>query len=210
MKMSPPASNFSATVPAALLVAMLFLGTVATAGYTAAADTQLLALFALQRGQNPEWLINTAQFVSWTGGGAQRYIMVAVFGLLLGRWRGWKTGAGLVVASLLSSLASDVMKAAFARPRPSLVPHLDAVNNLSYPSGHATNAMVVYLFVALAVPPEQRARWMIPMMILAVATGVARMMLGVHYPSDVIGGWMLGAAFALVAVLVLRRIEGVR
>jgi undecaprenyl-diphosphatase len=200
----------NAYIPASLLVGMLFLGTIATVGYLAGVDTQLLALFALHQGQSPEWLINTAQFVSWTGGGAQRYIMVAVFGLLLGRWRGWKTGAALIVASLLSSFASDLMKAAFARPRPSLVPHLDAVNNLSFPSGHATSAMVVYLFLALVVPPEQRARWMIPMMILAVATGVSRMMLGVHYPSDVIGGWMLGGAFALAAVAILRRVEGVR
>jgi undecaprenyl-diphosphatase len=40
---------------------------------------------------------------------------------------------------------------------------------------------------------------MIPMMALAIATGVSRMMLGVHYPSDVLGGWMLGAAFAIGA-----------
>jgi undecaprenyl-diphosphatase len=200
----------NAFVPAGLLVGMLFLGTVATAGYTADVDTSLLSLFALQQGPSPEWQIKAAQFVSWTGGGTQRYIIVAVLAVVLGWWRGWRTGAALALSSLLSSFASDIMKAAFARPRPSLVPHLDSVNNLSFPSGHATSAMAVYLFVALVVPPEQRARWMIPMMILAIATGISRMMLGVHFPSDVIGGWMLGAAFALVAVTVLRRLEGGR
>jgi undecaprenyl-diphosphatase len=189
----------------ALLFAVLLLGTLASTGTTAAFDIPLLGAFALQQGQSPDWLIKTAQFVSWTGGGLQRYIMVALFGLLLGWWRGWRVGAGLVIAALLSSFASDLMKAAFARPRPSLVPHLDIVNNLSYPSGHATNAMVVYLFIALIVPQEQRRRWMIPMMILVLATGLSRMMLGVHYPSDVLGGWILGAGFAIGAAQIVNK-----
>ncbi len=191
-----------------LLVGMVFLGTLAAAGYTSALDVDILSFFALQQGSNPDWLIKAAQMVSWTGGGVQRYIMVACFGLALGFWRGRIAGWGLVIASLLSSFASDIMKAAFARPRPSLVPHLDGVNNFSYPSGHATNAMMVYLFIALVVPAKQRVRWMIPMMTLAIATGMSRMMLGVHYPSDVIGGWMLGAAFAMGMAQIIKNKQG--
>ncbi len=191
-----------------LLVGMIFLGTLATAGYGQTLDTEILGLFALQNGISPDWLIKLAQLISWTGGGLQRYIMVAGFGLLLWRWLGRRAGLSLVIAALLSSFASDLMKAAFGRPRPSLVPHLDQVNNLSYPSGHATNAMVVYLFVALVVPADQRTRWMAPLLILAIATGLSRMMLGVHYPSDVIGGWMLGAAFAMVAAQFVNRKQG--
>jgi undecaprenyl-diphosphatase len=192
----------------ALIVAVLLLGTLATAGYTAAIDLPVLRTLALKTGQSPDWLIATAQFVSWTGGGAQRYIMVALFAVALGWWHKWRAGAGLIAASLLSSFASDVLKAAFARPRPALMPHLDAVNNLSYPSGHATNAMAVYLFMALMVPTEHRARWMIPMMLLVLATGLSRMMLGVHYPSDIIGGWMLGAAFAMAAAQIVNAKQG--
>ncbi len=192
----------------ALLVVLLLLGTLATAGYGHPLDTEILSLFALRQGSSPDWLIKLASFISWTGGGAQRYVIVALLAILLGWRRGWQTGAALAVVSLLSSFASDLMKAAFARPRPSLVPHLDQVNNLSYPSGHATNAMVVYLFVALVVPTDQRARWMAPLLILAIATGVSRMMLGVHYPSDVIGGWMLGGAFAIAAAHLVNRKQG--
>jgi undecaprenyl-diphosphatase len=192
----------------ALIVAVLLLGLVATAGYTAAFDLPVLSALALQKGQSPDWLIQTAQLVSWTGGGAQRYIMVALFAVALGWWHKWRTGAGLIAASLLSSFASDILKVAFARPRPSLVPHLDAVNNLSYPSGHATNVMVVYLFIALMVPTEHRTRWMIPMMLLVLGTGLSRVMLGVHYPSDVIGGWMLGAAFAMSAAQIVKTKQG--
>ncbi len=191
-----------------LLIGMITIGTFATAGYGHALDAQILSFFALQKGSSPDWLIKLAQFISWTGGGTHRYIMVAMFAVLLGRWRGWKLGAALVAAALFSSFASDLMKAAFGRPRPSLVPHLDTVNNLSFPSGHATNAMMVYLFVALVVPKEQRLVWMIPMMILALATGLSRIMLGVHYPSDVIGGWMLGGAFAIGAVEFINRKQG--
>jgi undecaprenyl-diphosphatase len=188
---------------AILIFAVLLLGVIATAGYTKAIDLPILSAFMLQKGQSPDWLIQATQWLSWTGGGLQRYILVGLLGLLFGYWRGWHVGLGLIGASLFSSILSDLLKIAFDRPRPSLVPHLDAVNNLSYPSGHSTSAFAVYLYIALIAPREQRMLWMIPMMLLAMGTGVSRMMLGVHYPSDVIGGWMLGGAFAIAAAQII-------
>jgi undecaprenyl-diphosphatase len=191
--------HFNKTLFAGLLLFVVLLGFVATGGYTRAVDYPVLAAFALQKGQSPDWLIQAAQWLSWTGGGVQRYILVGLLGLLFGWWRGWHVGLGLIGASLFSSILSDLFKIGFDRPRPSLVPHLDAVNNLSYTSGHSTSAMVVYLYIALVAPREQRLYWMIPMLLLAILTGVTRMMLGVHYPTDLIGGWTLGAAFAIAA-----------
>lgn len=194
---------FNARVFVGLLALVILLGFTATAGYTASSDLAILPAFALQDGQSPAWLISATQWLSWTGGGLQRYIFVGLLGLLVGFWRTWRVGAGLVLASLFSSVLSDIFKVYFDRPRPTLVPHLDAVNNLSYTSGHSTSAMAVYLFLALVAPPHQRLLWMVPMLLLAIATGVSRMMLGVHYPTDLVGGWMLGGAFAIAAAQIV-------
>lgn len=182
-----------------LMAVVILLGIVATGGYAAAIDDPILAAFALQKGQSPDWLIQAAQWLSWTGGGIQRYILVALLGLLIGWWRGWYFGLGLIGSSLFSSILSTLFKMAFERPRPSLVPHLDTVHDFSYTSGHCASAMVVYLYIALVAPSEQRLFWMIPLILLAIGTGMTRMMLGVHYPSDLVGGWILGAAFAIAA-----------
>jgi undecaprenyl-diphosphatase len=66
---------------------------------------------------------------------------------------------------------------------------------MSYPSGHAAGSMVVLLTAALMMG-ERRLRW--AAVALSLAIGTTRPMLGMHWPSDVIGGWMWGASFALL------------
>jgi undecaprenyl-diphosphatase len=193
-----------------LLFAILLLGTLATAGYGAAIDVPILNAFALRADQSSRAAIAFWSWISWSGGGAQRYAMVALLSLWLGYVRGWRAGLTLALASLLSNLVSDALKVAFGRARPDLVPHLDVALSAAYPSGHATNAALVYLLFALLVPTAHRGRWLAGAAVLTLLTGLSRIALGVHWPSDVIGGWMLGVAFALAAVAILRRVEGER
>jgi undecaprenyl-diphosphatase len=183
----------------ALVFAVLLLGTLATAGFTTTLDRRILDAFVLQAGISPNWLIQSTQFVSWTGGGIQRYIFVLLISFALWRWRSGAQGLAMALSSLSSSIVSDVLKAAYNRPRPDISPHLDIVTNAAYPSGHSCSAAVVYLLLILLAPPETRKFWLWPMLVLTLLTGLSRIMLGVHYPSDVIGGWMLGAAFAIGA-----------
>ena len=93
------------------------------------------------------------------------------------------------------------------RPRPE--GGLVDSDSFSYPSGHATHA-IVYAWIALTIalrlrPGMQRATALIVGgLLLAVSIGLTRVYLGVHYMSDVSGGWALGAsAFALLAVVAI-------
>lgn len=115
----------------------------------------------------------------------------------------------LTVAIVGGAVLNAALKVGFARPRPDLVDHLVSVQSLSFPSGHAMSSAVIYLTIgALLAQSEQR--WAVRGYIFAVAgfltlvIGVSRVFLGVHYPTDVLAGWALGAAWALLCWLVAR------
>lgn len=116
-------------------------------------------------------------------------------------------------AVLLATLSSDLTKAFFDRPRPDLVPHGSYVYSGSFPSGHSTLAAATYLTLAMLVAslePRRRTKALAYglAVVVLVGVGLSRVYLGVHWPSDVLAGWCLGAMWALVAWVVLRLIGG--
>ena len=96
------------------------------------------------------------QWASWIGGGTPRWIIVILLCALVWHWCGPRCAAALGGASLLANLASSLLKLGFGRARPDLIDHLDHQTSFSYPSGHATNAAVVYLMLAWLAPPRWR------------------------------------------------------
>jgi len=110
----------------------------------------------------------------------------------------------LVLASIGGGAAvSTVLKTVVARPRPDLVSHLVDVQTLSFPSGHATLSAITYLTLGALLAREQRhARVRIYLMAVAIAMtlaiGCSRVYLGVHWPTDVLAGWCVGAAWAML------------
>ncbi len=200
-----PKVGFAVSFILLFLVIVLGLAVAGNRGHEL--DNAISSALALRDGQSSSLTIAFWQGISWTGTGVQRYILVAALGLWLGNKRHWRYGAGFAFASLLSLAVSEFLKASFARPRPIIVPHLDFTNNFAYPSGHATSAAVVYLLFALLVPTQKQGRWLVAAFILAFLTGVSRVILGVHWPSDVIGGWMLGSFFAIAMATILQRTE---
>ena len=122
--------------------------------------------------------------------------------------REWRSAALLVGISLSGRLLVSLQKDWTARVRPDAQGHLVPVESLAFPSGHAANATMVLLCLALLVPPSERGRqiavWAAAW--LAIAIGLTRVMLGVHWPSDVIGGW----AFGLFWTMLLLHLSGLR
>ncbi|SDJ02292.1 phosphatase PAP2 family protein [Salipiger marinus] len=135
-------------------------------------------------------------------------ISVLVF-LFLQRQR---SAALLLASAILGGQAiSHLAKLGFSRPRPDLVPHGVEAATASFPSGHSMMAAVTYLTLAVMLArtsTRQRVRifYFVVAAILAVLVGVSRIYLGVHWPSDVLAGWSLGAAWALGVWLLARHL----
>jgi len=98
-------------------------------------------------------------------------------------------------------LLLDGLKIVIQRPRPELEAHPVFTHSFSFPSGHAANTMTVFVAIALfALPPRSRW-WALPTAIFfAALIAATRPWLGVHWPSDIFGGWML-AALSISAAL---------
>jgi membrane-associated phospholipid phosphatase len=119
----------------------------------------------------------------------------------------WRTGRGrlglvLLLIAMIGRGLSEAQKYWIARARPDLEPHLVIVKTSSFPSGHATSSMIFYLTVALALTAG--AKWHRPAVagaiVLSLLIGISRVMLGVHWPSDVIGGWAFGMLWVLLTL----------
>ena len=131
-------------------------------------------------------------------------IALGLGALLTGRLR-----LVLIVAVVLigASVFTHVMKDAVARPRPP-GPHLAPATGFSFPSGHSLNSATTYGLLAVLVwrsraPGPLRWAAVVAALVLPFGIGLSRIALGVHYPSDVLGGWLAGIAFvAAGAVLV--------
>jgi undecaprenyl-diphosphatase len=155
---------------------------------------------ALYAGGNPP-LILIARIFTALG---EPTVLVGA-GFLIAAWL-WHRGRGrfalgLLLVILVGRGVSEVEKYWIARARPTLEPHLVVVKTSSFPSGHATSSMIFYLTLALSlVPAPWRRLAAASAVLLSLLVGISRVMLGVHWPSDVIGGWSFGLLWVLVTL----------
>lgn len=123
--------------------------------------------------------------------------------VLVGR-RLMAVAVGISVGS--GMLLSNALKWGFDRARPDLVPHGAAVYTQSFPSGHAMLSAVVFLTLAALLArtqdlPGVRIFLTGTAIVLTLLVGISRVYLGVHWPTDVLAGWALGAAWAIACQL---------
>jgi undecaprenyl-diphosphatase len=150
----------------------------------------------------PDWLEEQMRDVTALGSlGILAFVGLAAVGFLILQGKR-RTAALVVVAVGGGMLVSTLSKLGFGRPRPDLVPHAMEVYTASFPSGHAMMAAVTYLTLgALLARVQPRLRLKLYLIALAAALtvliGLSRVYLGVHWPTDVLAGWTLGAAWAL-------------
>lgn len=181
---------------AALWLMMLLFG-------AAGADrTLLLALYAADE----PWLALAAMGFTFLGNWST-LVPATVVGAALLLWkRGWREAALLVVISMTGRALVLLQKAWFARARPDENMRLVEISNLSFPSGHSANSMIVYLTFALLFAPErQRLAWAWAAIALSLLIGISRPMLGVHWPSDVVSGWSFGLLWTLLGLWAAER-----
>jgi undecaprenyl-diphosphatase len=156
---------------------------------------------AVPRG--PHWFESAARDITALGSFTVITILTVtvVLFLLIVRQR---SGAVLVLVSVFGGIAiGESAKAFFARVRPDVVPPLAEVSSASFPSGHAMLSAVAYLtlaaLIARLVPRFAVKAYVVGVgVFVATIVGVSRVYLGVHYPTDVLAGWSLGAAWALL------------
>lgn len=136
--------------------------------------------------------------------------ILAVVACVLLWWRGRREGAVRVaVAVLVASAVQQGLKALLGRERPQWPDPVDRADFAAYPSGHAMTATVV-CGVLLWLLPRETPRWArlaawAAAAVSVLGVGFTRLYLGVHWPSDVVGGWLLGVAVvALAAALPAR------
>jgi PfpI family intracellular protease len=185
-------------------------------GGTHGADTALLLLFRAAGDPSdplgPAWAESLARDVTALGAvGVLAFLTLAAAGFTALQGR-----RGLALYLLVSvgsgMLAASLLKLGFARPRPDLVPHGQAVYTSSFPSGHSMMSAVVYLtlgaLLASAQPNGRLKAYLLSLaLLLTILIGLSRIYLGVHWPTDVLAGWTAGAAWALACWTLAHRVR---
>jgi undecaprenyl-diphosphatase len=207
----------SVFVAAALLLIFGFMADEVMDGSTTALDQAIILSFRsgsdnLSGPIGPPWVREMARDITSLGSIAVLGIMsfVVVAYLILAKSR---AAALLVLVAVLGGLAlNSLLKIQFARPRPDLFIPAAKVFTASFPSGHAAYSAITYMTLAalLARTTESR-RLRIYFVAVAVTLtfmiGISRVYLGVHYPTDVLAGWCVGSAWALLCWAIMTRLQ---
>ena len=188
------------SVLAALLVllwlSMMLLG-------TGPLDQRLLAdLYAADRPAVRAAATFVTLFGNW-----QAVILLSVLAALWLLYRRKVRSALLLISvTMLGRALVETQKVGIHRLRPHELEHLVPVKSLSFPSAHAANSMMLFLSLALIAAPRGWRWWAVPAALIGtLIVGISRPMLGVHWPSDVVGGWAFGAAWVMTMVSVANR-----
>ncbi len=157
----------------------------------------------------PQWLTESMRDVTALGG-VTVLSLVTILSVLVLLGHGRRLEAAVVAICIpLAQLSSGIFKLLYERARPSFAIYGDLPASMSFPSGHSTVSTATYFTLAVILAsleprPAMRGPFFPVAALLSLTIGFSRIYLGVHWPTDVIAGWCLGAAWALVAAVALR------
>jgi undecaprenyl-diphosphatase len=196
----------------AAALAFLRLGDAVRTGRTLDLDRRII--LALRDPANPSqprgsfWTRDILHDLTALGGVAVLTLCVVVATIFL--WvNGRRRHAAVLLGTVLSAtVVGELIKAAYNRPRPDLVAYGDYFSQSSFPSGHSNIATVVWMTLALIIASVERTRTgkvtaFVVGGFICLTAGASRVYFGVHWPSDVLGGWILGSGWALAAWIAL-------
>ena len=199
----------------ALLLFVVLAGEVME-GDTRALDTRILVALRnpndLSKPRGPAWLESALLDLTAMGGATVLgLVVIAIVGFLLLQAR-YRTAFFILVTAVSAEMLDEVLKRVFMRPRPNVVPHLRDVVSTSFPSGHAMDSAIIYLtlgamLMRVAERRMTKAYCLIVAVLITFLVGASRVYLGVHYPTDVIGGWTFGFAWASICWLIAQRFD---
>jgi undecaprenyl-diphosphatase len=197
---------------ALLALTSLAWGFIALAGEVREGDTQAFdqhVVDALRNPDNPHmprgprWLAEAGRDITSLGSAAVLTLMTLAAAGYLALRRQPSAMLLMLLAVISGAAVSGSLKRFFERPRPAVGSALAEVFTSSFPSGHSMLSAVVYLVLGTMLARMECRRaikiyFIGVAVLLATLVGLSRIYLGVHYPSDVLGGWTAGLAWAIV------------
>ena len=199
-----------------LLLVFLKLASEVMGGETLGFDKRIVLAF--RKADNPSlpigpaWMTGALMDLTALGGPTViALVVLAVIGFLVFQTRYW-TAVFIFMTAVSGEVVSYAMKAVFVRPRPTVVPHLREAFSSSFPSGHAMQSAIIYLTLGAILMRIAEGRltkiYILAMaMFLTFVVGLSRVWLGVHYPTDVLAGWIVGLFWASLCWLVAQHYE---
>lgn len=139
------------------------------------------------------------------------FVLIATVLLSLLVFKHWKYVVQITTVLMLSAVSNLILKRFIDRARPG-IEHLVSVETLSYPSGHAMSAMafygfLIYLIYRFKMNIFLKVGIIIILIFLILSIGISRIYLGVHFPSDIAGGFIAGFIWVIFCILLFELIE---
>lgn len=213
MRFLPSATRFVRTSPivrialgfliaAGLLLLIGWLVTGPARPYAATFDGSIRS--SIRQMQSPLW---TSLFLTFTKFGSTLYLAIAgsIAGLAFIYLRWFRPMWLFIVAMAGQAILHNGAKYLIARPRPSAMLNYQPVESFSFPSGHALSSLCLYASVVWLITNRlensaiKAALWIV-MVLFVILIGLSRLYIGVHFPTDVLAGWLAAAIWTAAVV----------